>query len=411
MRGLIVSSIIGLGLAFEGCSQPPDRTRVADLVAKAPTPRFASTARLIERGGGGVVEYLGLDMDPPEPQPGQSVTITHYWRVQHKPTKDAQVFVHGDQGGRRIFAGDHAPLYGRLPTSAWEPGDAWIDRHVIRVPENAPGGTIDVFVGLYNGPMRWTVEAPPGHQDGQDRLRAARFALTAAKVPTDSLPTVTVPRATGPIAPDGVLDEPAWATAPVMTFSDSLGRDRKIRHATRLRLLYDDAFLYVGFEADDVDITERYRRRDDPIYEHETVEVFLMPNVAAPNTGPYIELQASPGGVLFDASFDGPRQGMNRRYNAGQTVGTKIDGTLNDPAPDRRWVSEWKVPFRGMRGVERAPKPGDEWRMNAFRIEKFRRGGRTVGEFSAWSPPGVGDFHHVPRFGRLRFGGGSKASP
>ncbi|MEO1337382.1 MAG: carbohydrate-binding family 9-like protein, partial [Myxococcota bacterium] len=253
--------------------------------------------------------------------------------------------------------------------------------------------------------MVWTAQTLPGQQDGRDHLLAARFSVEGRTKPVDDLPVARIVRTDSPIVPDGELDEPGWKRAPVLEFADSMGRNIVIRHKTRLRLLYDDQNLYVAFEADDTDITERYKNRDDPIYEHETVELFVMPNVTAPNTGPYVELQASPTGVIFDASFDGPRRGMNKRYGAGQKVGTAVDGTLNDERPDRGWVSEWVVPFKNIRGVQKPPAAGTEWRMNAFRIEKYRRGGRQIGEFSAWSPPRVGDFHHVARFGRMRFEG------
>ena len=378
------------------------RDRVSDLAAPAASPRWKVGARLFEPEGPGLITYVGLDIDPPDPKPGHAVTLTHYWSVVRAPVSDAKVFVHVDAGGRRIAKGDHPPLYGRLNTSQWKPQDTWADRHVLHLPDAIPPGT-EVLVGLSNGESRWSVEAVAGQQDGQDRLRAATLSPARASAP-DNLPVVEIPRISTTIEPDGVLDEAEWSKAPVLSFSDSLGRSKPLAYATRLRLLYDDRYLYVGFEAMDRDITERYARRDDPIYEHEAVELFIMPHVRAPALGRYVELQASPGGVVFDASFDGPRRGMNKAYDALQTVGTTIDGTLNDPRPDRRWVSEWRVPFTGIRGVRAAPRPGDEWRMNAFRIEKFRRGDDRGAEYSAWSPPGVGDFHHVARFGRMRFG-------
>ena len=402
--GLVRTRILALTLAMTACPSDLDkrRSRAADLAAADPKPRLTVRAKFMEPEGGGVLEYLGADLEPPDPSPGQTVTLTHYWHVVHAPRTEAEVLAFADVGGQTRASDSHAPLYGRLPTSDWRPKDVWTDRHALMLPGNAGAGTLELFVGLKSGTMRWTVEAAPGDQDGRDRLRIAKIAPNGA--PRDDLPVAVVTRADGEISPDGRLDEADWKQATVLTFADSLGRPTPIRYATRLRLLYDDDYLYVGFESDDADITERYSKRDDPIYEHETVELFLMPNVAAPQTGPYVELQASPGGVIFDASFDGPRRGMNKEYDADQTVGTTIDGTLNQPDTDRGWVSEWRVPFNKIRGVERAPSPGDEWRMNAFRIEKHRVQNQAGAEYSAWSPPRVGDFHHVARFGRLRFG-------
>jgi len=217
------------------------------------------------------------------------------------------------------------------------------------------------------------------------------------------VPETTIPVWTGTIAVDGRLDEPGWQAAPVLTLSDSRGRpdvDFEGRR-TRLRLAYDASNLYVGFEAEDPDVTDRHEDRDDPIYEHEAVELFLMPHVDGPWTGPYVELQASPRGVIFDASFTGPRRGMRSSWNGTQTVVSNVAGSLNARARDSGWTSEWKVPFDGLRWVRDRPQPGEVWRMNAFRID---RSSGLPDAHAAWSPPRVGDFHRVERFGFIRFG-------
>ena len=399
---------ICLGLTLAACSRDPEaarhQPRILAQKVQNPTPAIPMTVRLFERSGSGRIVYRGLDIEPPVAERGERVTLTHYFSVERAPRGDADVFVHGElSDGRRVLVADHAPLFGRLPISRWRAGESWADPHHLRIPADVPASHLWLYVGLFHGPVRWTVEASPGRQDGRNRIRAARLSLTGP-VPDDDLPAVHVPRTKGPVLADGRLDEPAWDAAPILSFSDTLGRDRPIRYPTKLRLLYDDTHLFVAFEATDVDITERYAKRDDPIYEHETVELFLMPNVAAPGLGPYVELQASPGGVIFDASFTGPRQGMNKAYHAGQTIGTNVIGTLNTEDRDERWVSEWAVPFDRIRGVTHTPRPGDEWRMNAFRIEKYREVDKTRGEYSAWSPPRVDDFHHVSRFGRMTFG-------
>lgn len=403
VRWMIAGGALCLGVT---CTTDVDeaRRRAADLAADAPNPKHRSGAKFREPRGDGLLVYLGMDVDPPMAEPGASMVISHYWKVERAPLSDAEIRVRGTVGSRTIFRDAHPPMYGRLTTSSWKQGDIWIDRHVVAIPSFRIGGTLSVFVGLHSGPMRWTVEALPGQQDGADHLRVAELRLRSPAAEDDGLPMAVVARATGPIVADGRLDEADWADAPVLTFDDSLGRKGAIQYATRLRLLYDDRNLYVGFEADDRDVTDRFRQRDDPIYDHECVELFIMPHVSAPETGPYVELQASPRGVIFDAAFTGPRRGMDRSFQAGQTVGTSIEGSLNDPTPDRGWVSEWKVPFSNLRGVREAPRPGAEWRMNAFRIEKYRARGDWRAEYSAWSPPGVGDFHHVARFGRMRFG-------
>jgi hypothetical protein len=97
---------------------------------------------------------------------------------------------------------------------------------------------------------------------------------------------------------------------------------------------------------------------------------------------------------------------MDRAFDASQIVGTKVRGTVNrDDDEDAGWTSEWAVPWKGVRGAGRAPAPGTEWRMNVFRIDQRREDGELRGEYTAWSPPRVGDFHATSRFGRVVFRG------
>lgn len=398
---------LALSLAAAGLLSTAGCKRAADpkdrpVLAAAPRPMVASAATLRERSGPGRIRFLGVDLDPAKPERGQEVRVTSYFQVEVAPTGDYDVFVHGEApGGARVIVADHAPAEGRFLTSRWKAGEIWRDQDRIAIPKDAPAGTIELFMGLFKGDVRLTVEAPPGGSDGQDRIRAGVLTL-AGDGPKDDLPTAVVHRATGKLTPDGVLDEADWAKAEVLTFSDSMGRGAETRWPTKLRLLWDAENLYVAFEASDEDITERFSQRDDPIYDHEAVEVFLMPKVRAPDLGPYVELQASPGGVIFDASFTGRRQGMDKTFNAATIVGTKLDGTLNVSTDgDKGWVSEWVVPWKSVRWVESPPAEGDEWRMNAFRIEKNAKD--KNGEYTAWSPPKVGDFHNVVRFGRMQF--------
>jgi hypothetical protein len=217
------------------------------------------------------------------------------------------------------------------------------------------------------------------------------------------VPWLEVPRWVGPRpAADGRLSEPGWARAARAVLVTTLeGSAVPPERRTILRLAWDGKALMVAFEASDPDVTRRYRRRDDPIYQHEAVELFLMPRPAGAAPAPYLEMQASPAGVIFDASFTGPRQGFRTAWNGRQRVGTTVDGTLGGPVDrDRGWISEWVVPWDGMAWVTKAPDPGDVWRGNAFRIDASRE---RAGSYQAWSPPRVGDFHRVERFGWLRF--------
>jgi hypothetical protein len=387
-------------------------------------PQHPIGVRLIDRGGTGILRYLGWDVRPrADAHPGQAIEFTHYFEVETAVGRDLQLFLHGEVPGTgRVLVHDQ-PIGGHSSsgTSTWKAKERWAVKQLSRMPAEASGGKLTLYAGLFSGEHRLSVWGPPNSSDGQDRIKLGflplsgaapsktaaqgRLAKQPAKAEAHALPSVIIPRAKSKISADGRLDEADWKSAPVLRFKDTFGRKVPTRFPTKLRLLYDKDNLYVAFEAQDEDITCPYENRDDPTYDHEAVELFIMPNVVAPALGPYIELQASPKGIIFDAAFTGRRRGMDTRFNAGQTVGTHIDGTLNvDDQKDKGFVSEWIVPFAKMRGVKSAPKAGDEWRMNAFRIEKFRRNGQVQGEYTAWSPPLVGDFHNTEKFGRMKFG-------
>jgi hypothetical protein len=406
-----LSILITLAAATAACQERPKEQApeaAKHRLSARPDPTRTSSAALLERQGTGRVAYLGADVPSGPLRPGDVIDLVHYFEVKEPLRGDYAVVVDLKAPGSELGATDaHRPMEGLAPSNTWKKGEIWADRHRLRIGGKLRSQKLELLVSLADAGQRLTVEAPPGASDGSDRVRVALLDvdLEGLGEPEDGLPRVTIPRAKGPIKADGVIDEAAWSAAPIMGFSDSMGREGAARLPTKLRLLYDDENLYVAFDAIDEDISDPYAKRDDPIYDHETVEVFIMPNVVAPALGPYVELQASPKGVIFDAAFTARRQGMDKSFDAGQTVGTKLDGTLNDPSDkDRGWVSEWIVPWRGLRGVERAPKPGEEWRMNAFRIEKHDAGGKLEGEYTAWSPPRVGDFHATDRFGRMRFG-------
>ena len=57
--------------------------------------------------------------------------------------------------------------------------------------------------------------------------------------------------------------------------------------------------------------------------------------------------------------------------------------------------------FAQLTAVPRAPRAGDRWRFNAYRLEHLAR--RTNVEGQSFSPLFVGDFHALPRFGALVF--------
>lgn len=369
-------------------------------------PPDAILDRLREQGSAadvtlddGRVRYLGFEAEPRQAAAGDAVRITHYWVATRPLERDLRVFVHALVQGASGWVphGDHDPS---PATSAWPQGRVIRDEHVMELPERLPGDEVELRVGLYRGDARLPVDAPR-HHDGTERILAGSFRALGQPVP---LPRYEARKLAAPVTLDGRVEEAEWGGAPwIDGFTRSRG-DAPSGLRTRARLAWTDDSLFLAMETEDPDIQATLRGRDAPVYREEALEIFLDPGASGRD---YVELQVSPLGTLFDAAFRaGPRQNMDRGYDADYEVAVAVRGTVGEPSDvDQGWSTEWRIGLRSLRGAKLPVASGAVWRMNLFRIAKDRRAGRQEADESAWSPPLMGDFHNLRRFGELVFAG------
>ncbi|MDF1566120.1 MAG: sugar-binding protein [Deltaproteobacteria bacterium] len=369
---------------------------------EAPTPTLVPPVGAVTLGGG-AVRYLGATVQPERARRGGQLQVTHYWTCL-KPLEDEQrVFVHGAGRGERgvQLNGDHLPVEGLWPTDRWEVGKTYADPHTLEIPEHYAAAELVLHVGLFRFDRRMRVDLRGAH-DGSNRIALPPIPIEGGAAP---VPEYLAPRAEAPPVLDGLLGDAAWQAAPVVTLQRSNGKGRP-RHATWARLAWDEANLYVAFEVEDPDIYSTFEKDDDPLYEQEVVEIFLD---ADGDGRTYNELQVAPSGRRFDARFPARRRNMDLSWSSEMRIGRKLEGTLNDDGDeDRGWTVELAIPVERLYAVPRwPPGPEDTWRFNLYRLE---HPGRSSEEGSALSPPVVPDFHHLPRFARLRFAGSGTPS-
>jgi len=213
----------------------------------------------------------------------------------------------------------------------------------------------------------------------------------------------TAPKVATAPSIDGDLSDPLWQQVPwsvPFQWSGSMGQADQL---TRAKLAWDDKKLYVAFEVEDTDIVTnpKYTHDDDPLYEVEVVEIFLD---ADNNDATYNEIEVSPDDHLFDASFVGRRQGMNLGWASGTQHAVKLRGTINNPNDrDSGWSAELAVPFETLSALPTLPpQAGQRWKFNLFRLDHTHGQGEKG---QAFSPVMMGDFHNLPKFGTLVFGG------
>jgi len=244
-------------------------------------------------------------------------------------------------------------------------------------------------------------------------LAAGSIGGGTADVPPGEvpLPHYTCLRASGPVVIDGTLDEASWRDAPTTSpFLTWDGQDAG--NPVDCRAIWDDANLYFAFRCPDTNITAVHTKRDENLWEHDVVEMFIDPRG---DLRMYTEIIVSPLNVVFDAfqitnaTQDAPAVMLKdwdaKRMRTAVRVDGKVKAPEIDPAePDREWTVEVAIPFDTFVHAARIPpQPGDVWRLALTRYD-----GRdaTDPEFRhyAWSPPyKLGWPHILRRMGYLEF--------
>lgn len=216
---------------------------------------------------------------------------------------------------------------------------------------------------------------------------------------------------------DGHLDDAAWAKAAwTDAFVDILGADHtKPRFRTRVKMLWDDEFLYIGAELEEPDVWAALTAHDSVIFRDNDFEVFLNP------TGDglkYFEFEINALNTGWDLFLPKPYNKGGSADNSWEMPGYKsaiaIDGTLNDPRDrDKGWSVELALPWSAF--VERSgkgrPNAGDAWRINFSRVEwhvrvvdgKYEKLPGLKEDNWVWSPQGIVNMHVPEKWGVVSF--------
>jgi hypothetical protein len=219
---------------------------------------------------------------------------------------------------------------------------------------------------------------------------------------------------------DGSLAERAWDSAQWSSIFVDIEGDRRPppRLRTRMKMLWDREFLYIGAELEEPDLWGRLRTRDTVIYQDNDFEVFLDPDGDRRN---YVELELNVLNTCWDLflarTYRDGGHGEDGYDIRGLLTSVRVDGTLNDPRDrDRGWSVEIAIPWTGLgerSGVRSPPRVGDRWRVNFSRVEwdleVVDRGYRKIAgrpEHNwVWSPQWTIDMHLPERWGFVEFAG------
>ncbi len=225
-------------------------------------------------------------------------------------------------------------------------------------------------------------------------------------------------KATGPIAIDGKITEPAWETATLSTaFVDIEGTHKPAPvHDTHFKMLWDDDYLYVAAMLDDPHVHAKLTQRDAIVFYDNDFEVFIDPNG---DEREYYELEFNALNTVFDLFLvrtylrGGPA--LHDWNMHGLKSAVFVDGTLNDASDsDNGWSLEIAMPWRSLKeaaGRAAPPRDGHVWRMNFSRVQwyddiidgRYRRKPNTRERNWVWSPQGAINMHQPNTWGYVTF--------
>ena len=223
----------------------------------------------------------------------------------------------------------------------------------------------------------------------------------AAQVPpTPDVDALRLPSgAASPLRLDGVLDETVWLEAPVASGfrQQEPFEGEPATEITEVRVLFDDATLYVGVMARDrspEEVIARILQRDrlmelnfqeDPEFaSDDAVAIVLDPFHDHRNA---VVLATNPNGAEFDALITDEGREFNIDWQGVWEVAAR--------RTPEGWSAEFAIPFRTLRYPEASDEP---WGFNVYRV--IRRKNEEV-LWTSWSRSSEG-FTRVSRAGHIR---------
>jgi hypothetical protein len=134
--------------------------RGGSVIAATPAPIPAIVQQAVFSGA---LRLNGYTLSPANGmiQAGEQIELALVWEALSWVYEDFTVFVHAEavDGKAPMAQGDGPPLSGHYPTSAWSPGQPFVDSHVVKI--DAPG-IYRLVIGLYRSKDNTRLPASTG---------------------------------------------------------------------------------------------------------------------------------------------------------------------------------------------------------------------------------------------------------
>ena len=220
---------------------------------------------------------------------------------------------------------------------------------------------------------------------------------------------------------DGNADEPAWDSALYTDNFIDIEGVKTPKYNTKVKMLWDDNYLYVYSELEEPHIWGDITQRDAIIYYNNDFEVFIDPS--GNGTG-YGEIEINALNTVWDLFLDKPYRiggNANFEWNLNQLkTNVKIHGTLNNPKDvDSLWTVEMAIPIKPFvrlkNNPKSTPKENEQWRINFSRVQwnhdiingtysRKKENNKYLKEYNwVWSNQKVINMHEPEKWGYLQF--------
>ncbi|TYR38121.1 hypothetical protein FXV77_02235 [Sphingobacterium phlebotomi] len=224
-----------------------------------------------------------------------------------------------------------------------------------------------------------------------------------------------------PIQIDGLAAETAWDLAAwTDEFVDIEGAVQPApKYSTKVKMLWDEAYLYVYARMEEPHVWGRLTQRDTIIYHDNDFEVFIKP---FEQQSFYYEIEVNPLNTILDLMMPKPYRFGGDALMHWDVKGLKsaihVEGTLNNPDDtDQYWSVEMAIPFSALStySSKATPNINDYWRINFSRVQwqhdvsegiytRKTANGKLLPEDNwVWSAIGVVNMHYPERWGFVKF--------
>lgn len=219
---------------------------------------------------------------------------------------------------------------------------------------------------------------------------------------------------------DGQAKETIWKKSEWSDDFIDIEGNKTPKYRTRIKMAWDDDFLYFLVKMDEPHIWGTLKQRDTVIFYNNDFEVFIDPDG---DTHDYMEFEMNALNTVWDLWLTKPYRNRPKVIDGWDIGGLKtevhINGTLNDPTDiDEGWTAEIAMPWKALLeagGHNKIPVQ-EFWRINFSRVNwdfdlidgrysrKKDKSGKYLPEYNwVWSPQGVINMHEPEHWGYVFF--------